>query len=972
MRRTTERGGLPPAGRRNLRSKILLLGLSGVTLTAIVLVLLAAWLSGQYNNLAQKEVDELIAADLDHITQGVYNLVRTEDEAVQQQVDGTLQMARYVLQDAGGLAVSRDTVEWTVRDQGSPRTGRVVLPRVLIGGRWLRPTADARVVSPVVDDVARLTGGMATIFQRMNAQGDMVRIATTVLDDRGARAIGTYIPHQDPDGVPDPVVSTVLSGKTFRGRAFVLDEWYLTAYEPLRDAGGEIIGMLFVGVSVRSVEARIRQTIINTVVGKTGYVFVLGGKGREKGRYIISQYGERDGENIWDSRDSDGRLMIQDIIGAALALGPGEMATQRYRWQNPGDPAPRWKIARLAYYEPWDWVIGTSTYEDELERYRTHLERGRTRMTVAMAAAGGSITLLLAVLATLFASSIVRPLRRMTIVARNIAHGDLSQRVEQPAGDEIGALALSFNLMTDRLRRTLDGLRQSELEFRGIFESAIEGLFQSTYQGKFVKANSALARILGYDSPDDLIASVTDIKAQLYVHPEDRDALFAELRAHGEVRDRELLFRRRDGSEMWVSVSERLVRDEAGGLELIQGFIEDISERKRDEERRRRLEERLRQAQKMETVGLLAGGVAHDFNNLLRPILGYAELLMDVDAPEASRLQQLNEIRLAANRAQNLTQQLLAFSRKQMIELKRVNLGNLVRRFEGILRRAIRENVTIDLRLPPELGAVRADPGQIEQVLLNLCVNAQDAMPGGGALVIEAMNVTLDETYANQHPDSLPGPHVMLSVSDTGAGMDARTIEHLFEPFFTTKEMGRGTGLGLSTVYGIVQQHGVSIAVYSEPGHGSTFKVYLPREPEEAAAPERVEQVRVLRRGSETILVVEDNTMVRTLACGMLERLGYRVLTAEDVHGSIEAADSFEGAIDLLLTDVVMPEINGIELYRMLKAKRPNLKVLFMSGYSGDVLGQHGILDEGITVIQKPFTMQALSQKIGQVIDGRR
>ena len=802
----------PAAGKRIPRTgltlgfKALVFGAGIVLMTAIALVSLAVWQSGRYNRLAQGEVDGLIDSDLDNITQGIYNLVVTEDEGIQQQ-----------------------------------------------------SSADLKHV------------------QRLLA------------------------------------------------------------------------------------ETRVRQEILRTRVGGTGYVYVLQGSGENRGRYIISQRGERDGENIWGSMDSAGHPVIQEIIAKAVALRPGELATAHYPWQNPGEKAPRWKIVRLAYFPPWDWVIGTSAYDDELEGYRTILTQGRQRMTAIMGGTGIAITALMGLLGAFLSWIIlVRPVRRLTGALETVIGGDLSGAVDVRAPDEIGVLARTFNIMSQKLKETVEGLRQSEEKYRAIFDNATEGVFQTSVEGRFLAVNPTMAAILGYDSPADLMEHVTDLRSQLYVRPADRDELVATLRAKGKSIGLEVQFRRKDGCVIWVSLTERLTQD--GTQSRIEGFLSDVTER-------RRLETQLLQSQKMEAIGLLAGGVAHDFNNLLTPILGYAEILESSLSMDETSREQLGDIRRAAERAQDLTRRLLTFSRKQMIELKIIDLGDVIRHLQGILRRTIRENIHIDVDIAPTVSAVRADAGQIEQVLLNLAINAQDAMPAGGTLSIEAVDIDIDEAYAAGHPETSPGPHVMLAVSDTGVGMDDRTMEHLFEPFFTTKELGKGTGLGLSSVYGIVRQHGGTINVYSEKNHGSTFKILLPRAAHGAAGERRAAEPAETTRGAETILVVEDNAMVRTLACRMLSNLGYQVLVADTVEASIALAEAHKGNIALVLTDVIMPHMNGRELFNELHKRCPEMKALFMSGYPSNVIQHQGVLDEGMQFIQKPFTLHALSTKVRQALD---
>jgi CheY-like chemotaxis protein len=371
----------------------------------------------------------------------------------------------------------------------------------------------------------------------------------------------------------------------------------------------------------------------------------------------------------------------------------------------------------------------------------------------------------------------------------------------------------------------------------------------------------------------------------------------------------------------------------------------------------------------MEAVGRLAGGIAHDFNNLLTAVAGYSELLLRELPPGDPSRESAEEIRQAGNRAAALTQQLLAFSRRQVLEPRVLDLNAVITGMERMLRRVIGEDVELTTALDPELWRTRADPGQIEQAILNLVVNARDAMPRGGRLTLETANVELDEKFAGYYATVHPGPHVMLAVSDTGVGMDADLQARLFEPFFTTKEHGKGTGLGLSTTYGIVKQSGGSIWVYSEPGHGTTFKIYLPRceEPlEDRTAPP---PARDAAPGTEFVLLVEDEPEVRRLVEKLLRLKGYRVLSAASPAEAIAISKRHEAPIELLLTDVIMPGMNGRELSRVLAASRPRMRVLYMSGYTDAAMSQQGILPQGTAFLSKPFTPEALARKVREVLD---
>ena len=422
------------------------------------------------------------------------------------------------------------------------------------------------------------------------------------------------------------------------------------------------------------------------------------------------------------------------------------------------------------------------------------------------------------------------------------------------------------------------------------------------------------------------------------------------------------MFKRKNGHRFPALVSPTIIRDEHGNILNYIATIKDLTEFSQ-------LESQLRQAQKMEAVGQLTGGIAHDFNNLLLPILGYAELLLTEINPENPYYQEILHIKQAGEKARDLTAQLLAFSRKQIMEMKTVDLRDVITDFQKILRRTVREDIAIRLLLSSKPHPVMADTGKIGQILMNLAVNAQDAMPQGGTITIEATETEIDETYTSLHHGALPGTYVMLSFSDCGIGMDKQTIERLFEPFFTTKEPGKGTGLGLSTVFGIVKQHNGYIMVYSEPGLGTTFKVYLPKAAEKELTVEEPVDSKEYKRGTETVLVVEDDDTVRALIGRILRKHGYTVIDFGNAQTCLQTIAQHEGPIDLLLTDIIMPGVNGRQLQDRLSADIPGLKVIFMSGYPFDVIVDHGVLMQGINFISKPFTARDLTDKVRSVLD---
>ena len=519
----------------------------------------------------------------------------------------------------------------------------------------------------------------------------------------------------------------------------------------------------------------------------------------------------------------------------------------------------------------------------------------------------------------------------------------------------VALLICAFNAA---LRSAQQAVKASEVNFRSLVVNAPYGICRSNANGQLVDANPALVAMLGFTSADELLRR--NLATDIYSNPEQREALLDCFRSGCSFDKVEAEWGRQDGSALMVRVSARPIRDtnKAVSFEL---YAEDITEQ-------RALEQQLRQSQKMEAVGRLAGGIAHDFNNLLMVISGYCEFLLQQLGPDPSLRNSAQEIANAADRATSLTRQLLAFSRKQMLTPKVLDLNSVVRENLKMLPRLIGEDIELATVAGDALGKVKADPGQIEQVIMNLVVNARDAMPGGGRLTLETSNITLDEAYARRHPGVTPGEFVMLAISDTGLGMDKETQSHIFEPFYTTKGQ-KGTGLGLSMVYGIVKQSGGYIWVYSEIGHGTTFKVYLPRvdEAEEKAVVRAVPAGPGL--GHETILVVEDEPQLRDLTGQYLKTRGYTVLVAENGAAALEVARRHRGVIHLLLTDIIMPVMNGRELAQRMAGLSPKTRIVFMSGYTENTIWRDGFVDSSAHFLQKPFTLDALNRKVREVLE---
>lgn len=524
-------------------------------------------------------------------------------------------------------------------------------------------------------------------------------------------------------------------------------------------------------------------------------------------------------------------------------------------------------------------------------------------------------------------------------------------------GNPVRILGMARNVT--RRQAAEEALRRSEERFRRMIRNSNDIIALVDGNNRLTSVSGPLEKVLGYGPEEVKGAFFLD-----FVHPEDQEevgkATSEIIRGPEESRILEFRVRHKDGK--WVSVeavSSNLLKDPS--VKAIVSNIRDVTERNR-------LREQLQQAMKMEAVGRLAGGVAHDFNNILTVVTGNVELARMSLSPSDPLIRCLDQITKASDSAASLTRQLLAFSRKQIIEPKVLNLNELVGNVQQMLGRLIGENVELRTALDSGLASVKVDPGQFEQVLVNLAVNARDAMPDGGRLVVETANATLDEGYCATHPTASPGEYVLLAVSDTGHGMTARVKEHLFEPFFTTKGKGHGTGLGLATTFGVVRQAGGSIEVYSEEGRGTSFKIYIPAVKERAE--KLVKETRTLDtlKGNETILLVEDEESVRKLALAMLKNLGYRVIEARDGEEALMLADRHGGKIDLLMTDIVMPGINGRELSERLTRAYPAMKTLFTSGYTEDVIVRHGVIDSQLNFIGKPYSLQGIARKIREAL----
>lgn len=538
----------------------------------------------------------------------------------------------------------------------------------------------------------------------------------------------------------------------------------------------------------------------------------------------------------------------------------------------------------------------------------------------------------------------------------NPAHGPVRHLAARghAVHDEQGQLLHAAGTVQDITRRKQaeDAHLASERKYRTLFERTNNAIFVIDKQtSRLLDANDAAIQLSGRPLA---------VLRQLTIHdisPAGAEAHLTPTSTHPSPDSGRIIYVRPDGSQR-IALLNTVPLDDQTLICIARDITHEVN-----------LEEQFRQAQKLEAIGRLAGGIAHDFNNLLVPIIGYAELSLMTLSPNDNLYANLAYIRKAGERAADLTRQILAFSRQQILELHPLNLNEIIADFQKMAQRLMKENIELHVHLDPALAYIEADKAQIDQILMNLSINAGDAMPTGGKLAIETTNIFLDETYFDRYAiEPAPGPYVMLAVSDTGQGMDAETRKHIFEPFFTTKERGQGTGLGLSTIFGIIKQHQGHIWVYSEPGQGTTFKIYLPQSKATPQSLKTSQEDKVSVHGTETVLVVEDEKMVRDLVCETLAAHGYHVLEASSPAHALQLAADYQDTIHLLLTDVIMPHMNGRELHQKMLALRPHLKTLYMSGYTENVIVHHGILNDNIDFLPKPFTITDLTQKVRSVL----
>lgn len=705
---------------------------------------------------------------------------------------------------------------------------------------------------------------------------------------------------------------------------------------PVFGKNGKIIAILAGGIDLTG--PRLLGKLAHKKIGKTGYLTLC----TTDGTVIMHPDRTRIFKKISESENA---LYDQAIL-----------STEGTAETHSGEAVPM--LSSFKQLRTKNWILAADY--PQAEAYAPIAQGARILLTGMLL-----ITLIAFAVIRYFCLHLTRPLLAFTRHVTELEGKTGDARIFLTAGhDETATLAQAFNTMLEKIDRQQAKLRQSEELYRTVTEFATDFIFWRAPDNQMIFVSKNCEVLTGYSEGEFLAdPSLLD---KLF-HPEDQERWANHVHhANDRGMDLPLEFRiiTKSGLTRWVSHVCTEINDEMGRPHGRRGSLVDISQLKQAEAEQEKLTSQLLQAQKMESIGLLAGGVAHDFNNILSVIIGYSELLLrnlEQTNPARKKIQAINE---SGHKAASLTRQLLAFSRKQVVQLTVCSLNQLILDLTKMLKRMIGEDLSMEVRTTAQDDTVFIDPGQMEQVLLNLAVNARDAMPKGGTLLIETENRELDAEYAKTHEGVTPGRYVVLSVSDTGQGMSREIQAKIFEPFFTTKEKGKGTGLGLAMVYGIIKQLGGHIFVYSEPGHGTTFKIFLPvSQGEVGATPKPAGHS--LPRGDETVLVVDDESSLRDLITAILQPLGYTILEAGSGAEAIQKSDSFAGRIDILLTDVIMPGMNGKELAKTIAARRPETKIIYMSGYTDNAIAHHGVLDQGIVLLEKPITADKLTNILG-------
>jgi signal transduction histidine kinase/HAMP domain-containing protein len=872
----------------NIRTKLLLLGLGCIFATAIAMVIVGVWQGNEFSVRAKDEATRLVDADLDHIITGVYDLIAAQDEAIQQKVHHDLVVAQYILNSYGKISLSPDTVSWLAINQATQAETRIDLPKMLVKGQWLGQNRLMWVETPVVDLIKRLVGGTVTIFQRISDNGDLLQVATNVEKKDGTRATGTYIPAVDPNGTPNPMIAKVLRGETFEGISYVANAWYVTAYKPLYGQEGTVIGALCVGIKQEHMKT-LHEAIEQIVIGQTGYVFVLGGKGEDQGHYIISKNGQRDGEDLTHITDAQGHKFIQSIVSKAIACQPGEVATVRYPWQNPGEKAPRWKVARITYYAPWDWVIGATAYEDEINQSIALFSRGYQDMirmfglvAVVVAIVAGIITWLYArrmsdalFVVTRAATKLTEhDLPRLVDTMEKVNEGDLlvtfqfnQEAVKVTSRDELGTLAAAFTRMNtvlvevgmaftqmvaslrdltgkleERVAERTAELAQSKRKMTDIIDFLPDATVVIDQKGQVIAWNLAMEKLTGIPSAHML--GKGDYEYGIPFYGRRRPILIDQVLHPNPDHEENYQAFRREGNTIYGETRSVHLKDDevylfaaASALYDADGATVGAIETLRDITAWKHIEKELIEAKQTAEEATRArsdflANMSHEIRTPMNGVIGMTSLMMQTELSDEQR-EYAWTIQSSADTLLTIINDILDFSK---IEAGKLDFENI----DFDLRFALDE-ITEILAIKAEekqlefVGYVQpnvpsrlqGDPGRLRQVLLNLASNAIK-FTSAGEVVIEAGLVEENQDWVK----------LRFTVKDTGIGIPADRLDCLFKSFSqvdssTTRKYG-GTGLGLAISKRLIEMMNGEIGVESEEGRGSNFwfTVQLNKQPD--------------------------------------------------------------------------------------------------------------------------------------------
>jgi PAS domain S-box-containing protein len=981
----------------NIRTKLMLLGLGCIFATAIAMVTVGVWQGNAFSSEAKNEATRLVNADLDHIIAGVYSLIAAQDESIQQKVNHDLTVARYILNNYGEIGLSSDTVPWLVTNQATQAETRIDIPKMLLNKQWLGQNRLTWVETPVVDQINRLVGGTATIFQRISDKGDMLGVATNVEKKDGSRAIGTYIPAVHPDGTQNPVVDKVMRGETYRGIAYVVNAWYVTAYEPLYGPDGSIIGALCVGVKHDNIMA-LRKAIEQIVIGQTGYVFAIGGRGKDRGRYIISKNGQRDGEDIYGTTDANGRKFIQSIISKAVACKPGQLATERYPWQNPGENAPRWKIARLAYYEPWDWVIGATAYEDEINQSMALFSKDYRNMirmfgliALAVAVTAGVITWLYSnrmsdalMVVTRAATKLTeQDLPQLVDTMKKVNVGDLNvtfqfhqEEVRVTSQDELGTMATAFTRMNgvlvevglaftqmvaslrdltgkleERVAERTEELAQSKRKMSDIIDFLPDATLVIDRGGRVIAWNLAMEKLTGIPSAHMLGKGNFEYSIPFYGRR--RPILINQVLSPDPDHEESYQGFRREGNTLYGETRSVHLKDEevylfaaASALFNANGERVGAIETLRDITAWKKIEKELIAAKHTAEEATRArsdflANMSHEIRTPMNGVIGMTNLLMQTGLTDEQR-EYARTIQSSADMLLTIINDILDFSKIEAGKLEFENIDfNLRFALDEITEilavKAEEKNLEFIGYVQPDVPSqLQGDPGRLRQVLLNLASNAIK-FTSAGEVVIEAELIE-----EQQHLTKL-----RFTVKDTGIGIPADRLDCLFKSFSqvdssTTRQFG-GTGLGLAISKRLVEMMNGEIGVESEEGRGSNFwfTVELNKQPVSDSGEVNVVMPEDIR--GKRILAVDDNPTNRKIIKSYLKAWKCRATVAPDADQAMAllmlAAEN-DMPFEMAIIDFMMPGMDGEALGRAIKEspvlKDTHLILLTSRGMRGD------------------------------------